>query len=65
METSKITDHKYITCETSHSLSVNKQKPVVNKDVNLSSYNYQKADWESIKTSLKEINWFEVNSLKK
>ena len=60
VETSKITDHKYITCETSHSFSVNEQKPVVIKDVNLSSYNYQKADWESIKISLREINWSEV-----
>ena len=60
IEPSKITDHKYITCETSHSYSVNEQKRVATQDINLSSYNYLKADWESIKTKLKEIKWIEV-----
>ena len=29
-------------------------------DVNLSTYNYETADWENIKVSLKKINWPEV-----
>ena len=60
VETSKITDHKYIICETSHSHSLDEQKPEVNLDINLSSYNYLKADWKSIKTKLNEIKWLEI-----
>ena len=60
VETSKITDHKYIVCETSYSHSLDEQKPEVNHDINLSSYNYLKADWKSIKSKLNEIKWLEI-----
>ena len=60
VETSKITDHKYIVCETSYSHSIDEQKPEVNHDINLSSYNYLKADWKSIKSKLNEIKWLEI-----
>ena len=43
-EHSKISDHHYIVCETSHSFDMKKQKQAeVNKN-NLSTYNYLKID---------------------
>jgi len=45
-------------CETSHVQSNDKQE--LNKELNLSTYNYETADWKSIKSSLKNINWSEM-----
>ena len=60
IEPSKITDHKYITCETSYSYSLNQHNQAYKQDINLSSYNYLKADWETIKVKLMEIKWEEL-----
>merc|ERR1711874_643080 len=54
----KITDHEYIICETSHVQSIDKQE--LNKELNLFTYNYETADWKSIKLSLKNVNWSEI-----
>ena len=59
VEPSKITDHKYIVCETSYS-SVKEDKSSTPVDLNLSSYNYKKADWVNIKKILNETNWVEI-----
>ena len=56
-EHSKVSDHKYIVCETSHNFSPQEHTPVEPVDTNLASYNYQKADWKILKAKLKEINW--------
>ena len=60
IEPSKITDHKYITCETSYKLSISDTKHISENDTNLSSYNYETANWKNIKASLKERNWSEI-----
>ena len=60
IQSSKITDHKYITCETSHSLQANNKKNILNNESNFSSYNYETADWKSIKSRLRNINWGEI-----
>lgn len=60
IQPSKITDHKYIICETSHSLQANNNKHMLNDESNLSSYNYETADWESIKSRFRNINWVEI-----
>merc|ERR1711874_238659 len=35
-------------------------KQELNKELNLSTYNYETADWKSIKLSLKNVNWSEM-----
>ena len=60
IQPSKITDHKYIICETSHKLSINDTQHISENDTNLSSYNYETANWKNIKASLKERNWSEI-----
>merc|ERR1712179_181021 len=35
-------------------------KHVFNKEINLSTYKYETADWKSIKSSLKNIKWVEI-----
>ena len=60
IEPSKITDHKYITCETSYKLSISDTKHISENDTNLSTYNYETANWKNIKASLKERNWSEI-----
>ena len=35
-------------------------KHELNKEINLSTYNYETADWKSIKLRLKNINWSEM-----
>ena len=60
IQPSEITDHKYIKCETSHKLSANGKEHIPNNGTNLSTYNYESANWKNIKASLKKINWPEV-----
>ena len=60
IETSKITDHKYLICETAHDHSFHQHNSEGNQEANLSSYNYLKADWETIKKKLAEIKWEEI-----
>merc|ERR1712098_238115 len=60
LQPSKITDHKYITCETSYKLPINDTQHTSENDTNLSSYNYETANWKNIKSSLKERNWPEI-----
>merc|ERR1712033_129254 len=60
VQPSEITDHKYIVCETSHKLSTKGKEHIPVDEVNLSSYNYETADWVNIKASLKKINWPDV-----
>ena len=35
-----------------------KQKPI--QETNLSSYNYETANWKNIKASLKQVKWIEI-----
>jgi len=60
VEPSKITDHEYIKCDTSYKLSVRGKEDVHDKGTNLSSYNYESANWKNIKAELKKINWPEI-----
>ena len=60
VQPSEITDHKYIVCETSHKLPTKGKEHIPVDEVNLSSYNYETADWVNIKASLKKINWPDV-----
>ena len=54
IQPSEITDHKYIKCETSHKLSANGKEHIPNNGTNLSTYNYESANWKNIKASLKK-----------
>merc|ERR1711874_924275 len=60
IQPSKITDHKYIKCETSHKLSANGKEHAPDNGTNLSTYNYESTNWKNIKASLKKVNWPEV-----
>merc|ERR1712002_610057 len=60
IQPSMITDHMYIVCETIHKLHTKEKEHIPADEVNLSSYNYETADWVNIKASLKKINWPEV-----
>merc|ERR1712215_392451 len=60
IQPSVITDHMYIVCETIHKLHTKEKEHIPADEVNLSSYNYETADWVNIKASLKKINWPEV-----
>merc|ERR1711913_221719 len=60
IQPSEITDHKYIKCETSHKLSAMEKDHVPDNGTNLSTYNYESANWKNIKASLKKIIWPEV-----
>ena len=65
IEPSKITDHKYIVCDTSHIYFQTTQNPLPSQDINLSSYNYLMANWKAIKAKLSEIKWEEILSKQK
>merc|ERR1711913_102933 len=60
IQPSEISDHKYIKCETSHTLPTHDKKQVSIQETNLSSYNYETANWKNIKTSLKQVKWNEI-----
>ena len=60
VQPSEITDHEYIKCETSYNLPTMRKENVPESDTNLSSYNYESANWKNIKAELKKINWPEV-----
>ena len=60
IQPSVITDHMYIVCETIHKLHTKEKEHIPADEVNLSSYNYETADWVNIKASLKKINWPEA-----
>jgi len=60
IQPSKITDYKYIKCETSHKLSANEKEHIPNNVTNLSTYNYESANCKNIKACSKKINWPEV-----
>ena len=60
IQPSEITDHKYIVCETTHKLPNKEKEQIPVDERNLSSYNYETADWVNIKASLKKINWPDV-----
>ena len=55
VQPSEITDHEYIKCETSYKLSAMTKEQVPESDTNLSTYNYESANWKNIKASLKKI----------
>ena len=57
---SEITDHEYIKCGTSYGLSTMGKEHVHDNGTNLSTYNYETADWKNIKAELKKINWLEI-----
>ena len=54
---SEITDHEYIECETSYKLSAMGKEHVQDNGTNLSTYNYETANWKNIKAELKKVNW--------
>ena len=56
-ENSKISDHDYIVCETSHDFTLNREQLTEPEETNLSSYNYQNTDWKSLKAQFKGTNW--------
>merc|ERR1711913_127945 len=60
VQLSKITDHEYIKCETSYKLPSRTTEKVPESDTNLSTYNYESANWKNIKAALKKINLPEV-----
>ena len=60
VEPSEITDHEYIKCETSYKLSAMGKEHVHDNGTNLSTYNYESANWKNIKAELKKINWPEI-----
>merc|ERR1711874_819286 len=53
-------NHEYIKCETFYKLSVRGKEHLHDKGTNLSSYNYESANWKNIKAELKKINWPEI-----
>ena len=57
IEKSKISDHEYIECETSHDFTINKEIIVEPEETNLSSYNYKITIWKSLKAKFKETDW--------
>ena len=57
IEPSELTDHKYIICETSNTFHANDNKAPQENETNLSNFNYETADWESIRANLRMINW--------
>ena len=57
---SEITDHEYIECETSYKLSAMGKEHVHDNGTNLSTYNYETANWKNIKAELKKVNWQEI-----
>ena len=59
-EHSEITDHDYIICETSHNFTIDESQPTEAKETNLSSYNYEKADWDTVKAKLRDVNWEDI-----
>ena len=60
IQSTEITDHKYIVCETSHMLLKNDTRPSQNNEPNLSSFNYETADWENIRKNIKLVKWSEI-----
>ena len=60
VQPSEITDHEYIKCETSYKLSTMTKEHVPESDTNLSTYNYESANWKNIKAALEKIKWPEV-----
>ena len=56
-EKSKISDHDYIVCETSHDVTINKEQLTEPEETNLSSYNYQNTNRISLKAQLKGTDW--------
>ena len=60
LQPSEITDHKFIVCDTSYNLPINVTQHMSENNTNLSSYNYETANWKNIKASLKKINWSEI-----
>ena len=49
--------HEYIVCEISYKLPINDMQYIPEKNENLSSYNYETANWKNIKASLRKIDW--------
>ena len=49
-----------IVCETSHNVRIDENKPTESNETNLSSFNYQKTEWDILKASLKDVNWKEL-----
>merc|ERR1712179_607680 len=60
IQPSELSDHKYIRCETSHTLPTHDEKQVPIQETNLSSYNYETANWKNIKTRLIQVKWNEI-----
>ena len=61
-EKSKLSDHKSIICETSHTTKINHKQKGIPTETNLASYNYLKTNWVALKTRLPKIDWNEMLS---
>ena len=59
-EKSKLSDHDYILCETSHDFNIKKEQLTEPEETNLSSYNYPKTNWELVKAKLRGTDWKNV-----
>ena len=59
-EKSKLSDHDYILCETSHDFNIKNEQPTEPEETNLSSYNYPKTNWELVKAKLRGTDWKNV-----
>ena len=62
---SALTDHKYIICETSHISYPYNSQPFQSNETNLSTFNYETADWKTIKSKLSMIRWSEILEMHK
>ena len=59
-EKSKLSDHDYILCETSHDFNIKKEQLTESEETNLSSYTYPKTNWELVKAKLRGTDWKNV-----
>ena len=62
IECSKLTDHKYVICETSHQTTIDSQMTEMPVESNLATYNYERTNWKDLKAKFQLLNWNEILS---
>ena len=62
IERSKLTDHKYVICETSHQTTIDSQRTEMPVESNLATYNYERTNWKDLKAKFQLLNWNEILS---
>ena len=58
-----LSDHALIECDIAYHFSHNRKSKIAtpeDQELNLASFNLHKADWKSIRSFLKSINWYAV-----